>query len=72
MNNPKKITKQDLETYAHHIIEAYQAGALPESQDKTLKMAWRPLIRSLRSRYPGFSELEYGIALNLGFNDREH
>jgi hypothetical protein len=61
------MVNQDLEKSACDIVEQYRAGLLPQLQTKGWTMVWKDLSRELRSRCPGFSELQYGIALNQGF-----
>jgi hypothetical protein len=60
-------TKNNLERYACYLADQYQAGLLPEVQSKGWPIVWKDLTRELRSRCPGFLELEYAIALNQGF-----
>lgn len=53
----------DLESCAYAVADRYRSGSLPDIVDSTLTMAWKPLIRELRTACPGFTDLEYGIAL---------
>ena len=66
----KDPREQDLERCAYELAEKYQAGQLPELKQTGLTAAWRYLIKDLRTCCPGFSEIEYGIALNQAFIDR--
>jgi hypothetical protein len=71
MNDPTMTTEKDLERYACHLAGQYQAGLLPEIQSNGWQMVWKDLTKVLRIRYPGFSPLQYGIALNQGFVNLE-
>ena len=53
----------DLESCAYTVAHKYQSGSLPAIADDTLSLAWKPLIKELRTACPGFTDLEYGIAL---------
>ena len=62
---PVRMTAHlDLESCAYALADRYRSGSLPDIVDSTLTLAWKPLIRELRSACPGFTDLEYGIALN--------
>jgi hypothetical protein len=63
--------KQDLEKSACDIVHQYRSGLIPKLQTKGWPMVWKDLSKELRSRCPGFSELQYGIALNQGFVNGE-
>jgi hypothetical protein len=69
MQKPKIIDKQDLEICAHDIAEKYQNGSMPDLKQTGWTAAWKYLIKELRSCCPGFSDIEYGIALNQAFVD---
>lgn len=64
-------TKENLDRYACNLIDQYRAGSLPEVQSKGWPTVWKDLTKELRSRCPGFLELEYAIALNQGFVNSE-
>jgi hypothetical protein len=64
-------TKRDLKRYACSLADQYRAGSLPAVQSKGWPIVWRDLTKELRSRFPGFLELEYAIALNQGFVNSE-
>jgi hypothetical protein len=65
-------SKKELEGYACHLADQYRAGLLlPEIQSKGWELVWKDLTRELRCRHPGFSALQYGIALNQGFVNLE-
>ncbi|WP_319407939.1 hypothetical protein [uncultured Desulfosarcina sp.] len=68
---PKMTGKQDLEKSACYLADQYQAGLLPETESKGWPVVWRDLTKELRSRCPGFLELEYAIALSQGFLNAE-
>ncbi|BBO81851.1 hypothetical protein DSCO28_24170 [Desulfosarcina ovata subsp. sediminis] len=78
MSIPSKIhaidrekAKQDLENHALLIAEGYQNGTLVELQKVGWQMTWNYLLKALRTCCPGFSEIEYGIALNQAFGKVE-
>jgi hypothetical protein len=79
MNDPKQwrqkgstmATKLDLNRYACSLADQYRAGLLPEVRSKGWPLVWKDLTKALRSRCPGFLELEYAIALNQGFVNSE-
>jgi hypothetical protein len=79
MNDPEQwrqkgstmATKLDLNRYACSLADQYRAGSLPAVQGKGWPIVWRDLTKELRSRFPGFLEVEYAIALNQGFVNSE-
>ena len=66
-DNPRAKTKQDLENCAFGIAERYQQGAFVELKGVGWQMTWIYLLKDLRACCSGFSEVEYGIALNQAF-----
>ena len=62
--------EHELERCADDLAKKYRAGRLPELQETALTAAWKYLVRDLRTCCPGFSEIEYGIALNHAFIHR--
>jgi len=71
IKGPKMACNQGLEKSACDIVDQYRAGLLPQLQTQGWPMVWKDLFKVLRSRCPGFSELQYGIALNQGFVNGE-
>jgi hypothetical protein len=69
INNNDKISKMNLEKCAYGMTEKYQSGGLPELKQIGWPVAWKYLLKDLRICCPGFSEIEYGIALNKAFID---
>lgn len=57
----------NLNRYACYLANQYRAGLLPEVKSNSWPLVWKDLTKELRSRCPGFLELEYAIALNQGF-----
>lgn len=54
---------------AQTIVKQYRKGSLPNvDMHQGWTLIWRDLIKILRNKCPGFSALEYGIALNMGFD----
>jgi hypothetical protein len=71
MNDPTMTTEKDLERYACYLADQFRADLLPEVQSIGWQMVWKDLNKVLRRRCPGFSALQYGIALNQGFVNLE-
>lgn len=59
--------KPNLEKCAFGVAEKYRTGELQELQELGWPVAWRYLLKDLRNDCPGFTEIEYGIALNQAF-----
>ena len=59
----------DLESRAYDVADAYRGGRLGHLARKDWADTWGNLVGELRSRCPGFSEAEYGNALEGGFRD---
>ncbi|GAB6909077.1 hypothetical protein DESC_910033 [Desulfosarcina cetonica] len=57
-----------LDACALAVARRYQAGMLPVSPHSGWTSTWRYLLKDLRTNCPGFSEIEYGIALNQAFD----
>ncbi len=70
-NDRKSPSKQDLEACAYDIADKYEAGSPPEIKQIGWTAAWKCLMKDLRNCCPGFSEIEYGIALNKSFVYRD-
>jgi hypothetical protein len=62
-------TEKDLLRSAYDVADRYRDGFWPEWGDKGWKDAWKFLIDELRRRCPGFTDQQYGQALNQGFSD---
>lgn len=61
--------RDNLNRSAYAIVKLYQAGSLPDvNTHQGWPLMWKDLNKILRNRCPGFSDLEYGIALNMGFD----
>lgn len=57
---------------AHAIVKQYQAGSLPDvNPHQGWPLIWKDLNKILRNLCPGFSDLEYGIALNMAFDPQK-
>lgn len=54
----------DLKRCACDLVEAFKSGRLPELQQTGWTATWKYLMKDLRTACPGYSEVEYGIALN--------
>ena len=62
-------TEQDLLQCAHEVADQYRDGLWPEWRNKQWQEIWKLLINVLRHRCPGFTDTQYGEALNRGFLD---
>lgn len=56
-----------LSACASTVAENYRNEIQVHRQPTGLPLAWRGLLKDLRSRCPGFTEIQYGIALNQAF-----
>lgn len=63
----KNAGRKELSACALTVAEKYTNGLQVHQQPTALSLAWRGLIKELRSCCPGFTEIEYGIALNRAF-----
>ena len=59
--------KRNLDTCAFGIAQQYRNGTLTAVTDGAWRMTWNHMLKDLRTCCPGFSEIEYGIALNQAF-----
>ena len=55
---------ETLSDYADKVAFRYSNESLANSHRTGLPLAWRGMLKDLRKFCPGFSEIEYGIALN--------
>jgi len=61
--------KRVLNDVGYDIADAYRAGLLTHLIGDRWKDTWEALIEVFKDRCPGFSDTEYGEALNRGFKD---
>ncbi len=69
LSGRKLYAKPELEKCATGVAEKYRTGELSELKTIGWPVAWRYLLKDLRHCCPGFTEIEYGIALNQAFTD---
>ena len=62
-------TEQDLLQCAYEVADQYKDGLWPEWRNKQWQETRKLLINVLRHRCPGFTDTQYGEALNRGFLD---
>lgn len=55
--------ERNLDHCAYAIVDRFRQGRLTETAGIGWTLTWKTLIRVLRSDCPGFSDLQYGIAL---------
>jgi hypothetical protein len=63
----KNAGRKALSACACTVAEKYRNGLQLHRQPTGLPLAWRGLLKELRSCCPGFTDIEYGIALNRAF-----
>jgi len=63
----KNAGRNTLSACAYTVTENFLNGIQVHRQPTGLPMAWRGLIKELRSCCPGFTDIEYGIELNRAF-----
>lgn len=63
----KHVNRNALSACACTVAENYLNRLQVHRQPTGLPLAWRGLLKELRSSCPGFTDIEYGIALNRAF-----
>lgn len=66
-NDYKNVDVEALSACADTLAEQYRRHLRVNQQPAGLPVAWRGLLKNLQTVCPGFSEIEYGIALNRAF-----
>jgi hypothetical protein len=66
--NQNPLGRQCLSDSACTVAATYLNQSWDHPQAAGLPLAWRGLLKELRFHCPGFTDLEYGIALNRAFS----
>ena len=58
-----------LENSAYNIADSFRSGLYEEIEDRSWDKKWKFMIEKLKEFAPGFTDAEYGKALNRGMED---
>jgi hypothetical protein len=57
----------ELSDAAYSVADQYRSGRWPELEHLEWDYIWAFLLEELKKRCPGYSDKEYGMALDRGF-----
>lgn len=57
----------ELSDAAYSVADRYRSGQWPNLRNKEWGLVWAFLLEELEKRCPGYSDKEYGVALDRGF-----
>lgn len=67
--DPMPGIRRELAACAHKVADEFRCGLSASEPPTGLPVAWRGMLRSLSACCPGYTEIEYGIALNRAFTE---